>query len=69
MNNKRFKCLNGFWKSIFPVKGRKKHNFTEGIIQTATDKEEKILFFFEKPNKSSNLHQKAGFICQKKNQK
>jgi hypothetical protein len=60
MNPKRFKSLNGFWTNISPVKeGKKNHNYAEAFIQTGTDKEDKILFFFEKPNTNSKAYEKA----------
>jgi len=60
MNAKHFKSLNGFWTNISPVKeGKKNHNYAEAIIQTGTGKEDKILFFFEKPNTNSKAYEKA----------
>lgn len=60
MNAKRFKTLNGLWINISPVKkGKKNHNYAEASIQTGTEQQDKILFFFEKPNTSSKAYESA----------
>ncbi|CAF1362844.1 unnamed protein product [Adineta steineri] len=67
MNNKRFKTLSGYWSNISPVKeGKKNHNFAEGHIQTGMNQEEKVLFFFQKPNTTSAAYENALTACREK---
>ncbi|CAF1529982.1 unnamed protein product [Adineta ricciae] len=44
MASKRFKTLSGFVTNVSPVKeGKNKHNWAEGLIQTGSGNEEKVI--------------------------
>jgi len=56
--SKRFKTLSGFITSLTPVKsGKKDYDYAHGRIQTGTDNEEKLVFLFKKPSKSSAAYE------------
>lgn len=67
MSAKRFKTLSGYVTNVSPVKeGKNRHNWAEGHIQTGSNTEEKVLFFFEKPKLSSSIYENALVALSKK---